>query len=87
MLSAPVNRILWSVQAGVVIGCAGLGLIYISGRQIPEIAQPLFAMGSLALAIGAGFVASAAVSYFLSRRLGLVTRPAEPTVETSTGPF
>jgi hypothetical protein len=86
-LGAPINRILWSVQVGVVIACAGVGLLYISGRQITEIAQPLFAMGSLSLAIGAGFVASAAVSYFLSRRLGLFTRPdaAAPGQETADG--
>jgi hypothetical protein len=74
-LGAPINRILWSVQAGVVIACAGLGLLYVSGRQIPEISQPLYAMGSLALAVGLGFVVSAIVSYFLSRRLGLVDGP------------
>ena len=75
-VSAPINRILWSVQLGIVVACGGLGLLFISRQQMPEIAQPLFALGSLALAIGAGFVASAAVSYFLSRRLGLVSTSA-----------
>jgi hypothetical protein len=86
-LNAPVNRILWSVQVGVVIACGGLGLLYVSGHQMPEVAQPLFAMGSLALAIGVGFVASAAVSYFLSRRLGLVSgpQPASPAADSPDG--
>lgn len=85
-LNAPVNRILWSVQAGVVIACAGFGLLYVSGRQVPEIAQPLFAMGALALAVGAGFVASAIVSYFLSRRLGLVSGPDAGMAAPAAGP-
>jgi hypothetical protein len=71
-VSAPINRILWSVQLGVIIAAGALGLIYISGREIQEIGRPLFAMGSIGLAVGVGFVVSALVSYLLSRRLGLV---------------
>ena len=71
-VSAPINRILWSVQAGVVIAAGSLGLLFVSGREIHEIGRPLFAMGSVGLALGAGFVVSALVSYLLSRRLGLV---------------
>jgi len=33
--------------------------------------QGLSAIGILALALGAGFILSAAISYFLSQRLGL----------------
>lgn len=71
-VSAPINRMLWSVQLGVIIAAGALGLLYISGREIQEIARPLFAMGSVGLAVGVGFVVSALVSYLLSRRLGLV---------------
>jgi hypothetical protein len=70
-LSAPFGRILWSVQAGLVAVAAGVGLIFTSGRVDPEAQQPLFTMGVFALSIGVGFVASAVVSYALSRRLGL----------------
>jgi hypothetical protein len=81
-VSAPINRILWSVQAGVVIAAGSIGLLYISGREIEEIGRPLFAMGSVGLALGAGFVVSALVSYVLSRRLGLVAdRPAPAPVD------
>jgi len=81
-VSAPINRILWSVQLGVIIAAGSLGLLYISGREIQEIGRPLFAMGSIGLAVGVGFVVSALVSYLLSRRLGLVadrsaTAPAD----------
>jgi len=76
-LSAPIGRILWSVQAGCVIAFAGAGLVYASGRfasnpTFTDLGLPIFVMGTTALAIGVGFVASAAVSYVLSRRLGLL---------------
>jgi hypothetical protein len=81
-VSAPINRILWSVQVGVIVAAGSLGLLYISGREIQQIGRPLFAMGSVGLALGTGFVVSALVSYLLSRRLGLVadrsaTAPAD----------
>jgi hypothetical protein len=50
---------------------AGVGLVFTSGRVDLEAQQPLFTMGAFALSIGIGFVASAVVSYALSRRLGL----------------
>ncbi len=70
-LGAPVSRILWSVQAGVVLAVAGLGLLFVSGRVIPEVAEALWVFGVLALALGLGFVFSAFVAYFISRRMGL----------------
>ncbi len=57
---------------------AGLGLLFVSGRVVDEVSQPLFAIGVLALAIGAGFVVSAAASFLLSRRLGLFEAPPAP---------
>jgi hypothetical protein len=77
-VGAPFSRILWSVQIGVVIAAGALGLLFVSGRVIEEVAQPLFAIGVLALALGAGFVVSAAASFLLSRRLGLFDLPAGP---------
>jgi hypothetical protein len=38
---------------------------------------PLQSIGILALALGAGFIVSAIISYVLSRRLGLLEVPAE----------
>ncbi len=70
-LGAPLNRVLWSVQAGVVLALAGVGLLFISSRAIPDIAPGLWAIGILALALGAGFIVSAAIAYLLSSRLGL----------------
>jgi len=71
-IGAPFGRILWSVQAGLVLAAGGFGLQYVSGRVNNDAAQPIFAMGILAVALGIGFVLSALVSYAMSRRLGLI---------------
>ena len=76
-IAAPVGRILWSVQAGVVLAAGGFGLLYISGNVIEEVAPTVFAMGVLAIAFGSGFVVSAGVAYLLSQRLGLLEAPAK----------
>jgi hypothetical protein len=72
-VGAPFGRIFWSVQAGTVLLLTGLGLQFIGQRQQwEEIAQPLWSMGILVVAVGLGFLISAGASYFLSRRLGLL---------------
>jgi ABC-type multidrug transport system fused ATPase/permease subunit len=81
-VSAPVGRILWSVQVGLVLAAAGFGLQYVSRSIEKTVAQPLFAMGVLAISIGIGFVVSAIVSYVLSRRLGLWETAAAPVDAT-----
>jgi hypothetical protein len=69
--NAPLSRVMWSIQIGVIIAAASLGVLLVSGRFEKESAQELFALGMIGASIGAGFIASAAVSLFLSRRLGL----------------
>jgi hypothetical protein len=77
-IAAPFARILWSIQAGVVLSVVGLGLLFVSGRSADEIAQGLFVMGVLVLALGIGFAVSAVVSYGISKRLGLLDqRPVQ----------
>ena len=76
ILSAPFSRILWSVQAGVVLAIAGAGLLYVSTRFIDEPAQFFMVIGVLSVALGAGFIVSAVAAYALSRRLGLLDPPA-----------
>lgn len=71
-VSAPIGRILWSVQIGVVVIAAGIGLQIISTMIDREVAQPMLALGVLAAAIGGGFLLSAFISYILSKRLGLI---------------
>jgi hypothetical protein len=71
-VGAPINRILWSLQLGVVIAAAGFGLRYVSGQVPPDPSQALSAIGGLAVALGLGFILSAGISYMLSRHLGLL---------------
>jgi hypothetical protein len=79
-IAAPLGRILWSVQVGVVLVIGGLGFQFVSGRVIQEVAEGLWMIGVLAVAFGLGFVLSGVVSYALSRRLGLL----EPTTPLAT---
>jgi hypothetical protein len=75
-VSAPLNRILWSVQAGIVLVVGGLGFQFVSGRIMPEIAEGLWTLGVLGTAFGLGFILAGAFSFVMSRRLGLLERPA-----------
>jgi hypothetical protein len=68
---AAAGRILRSIQAGLVLGLVGVGLLLIRDR-IPDGVEPLLVFGTLGLTIGAGFVVSAFVSYVLSKHLGLM---------------
>jgi hypothetical protein len=72
-VTAPVNRILWSVQAGVVLAVAGAGLWIAKNGIIDEAAQALRVVAVLVMALGIGFVLSALAAYLLSRQLGLVS--------------
>ncbi|MEN3337143.1 MAG: hypothetical protein V7647_819 [Acidobacteriota bacterium] len=75
-MSAPLSRILWSVQAGIVLLVLGAGFLQVS-RQFANDPQQLFSVaGILSLAFGAGFIVSALAAYGLSRKLGLLDRPA-----------
>lgn len=82
-VSAPVGRILWSLQVGVVLFAIGLGLQLVSGRLAADVAVSISTMGVLGICGGFGFAASAVVAWIVSRRLGIL--PAGPAeVETGT---
>ena len=73
--NAPVTRILWSLQAGLVLGALGMGFWIVQTRANAEFAEGFWIMGVLIAALGFGFVASAIVAYVISARMGLVNRP------------
>jgi len=75
-VGAPLGRILWSVQAGLVLAAFGIGLQVVSVRFSDDASQPLHALGVLGIAVGVGFVVSAMISFMISRRLGLIEQPA-----------
>ena len=70
-MGSPISRVLWSVQGGVVLTAAGIGMNYVSRHIDPEHADPIFTLSVIVLSIGLGFLASAALSYWMSQRLGL----------------
>ena len=74
-IGAPLSRILWSVQVGVVLAVGGLGLLYVSSRFTEEPAQFFMVIGVVTIALGVGFMMSAVAAYALSRRLGLMESP------------
>ncbi|HEX5217393.1 MAG TPA: hypothetical protein VFV98_18155 [Vicinamibacterales bacterium] len=78
-ISAPFSRILWSIQAGLVLACAGIGFLFIKGQMVEEVAQMMMAIGTLAISIGIGFALAATVSYVLSQRLGLFEKRTPAT--------
>ena len=67
---APMPRVLWSIQIGLIAAAAGLGMLLVSGRFDHDTARGFFAMGTIAACVGGGFILSAIVSMALSRRLG-----------------
>lgn len=69
---APVNRILWSLQAGIVLVALGIGFWFARVNVFPEVAESFYVLGVIAMALGAGFAVSAVASFFISTRLGLV---------------
>jgi hypothetical protein len=71
-MTAPFSRILWSVQAGIVLVLTGIGLLYVSSTLTDEPAQFFMVIGVVTLALGGGFIVSAVAAYALSRKLGLL---------------
>lgn len=69
--ASPFGRILGGVQIGIVLAASGVGLRLVASNLGGNAAIPIAAVGTFGIAIGVGFVLSAAVSWFLSRRLGL----------------
>lgn len=70
--SAALTRVVWSLQAGIVLCAVGVGFLVLGRTALSEAAQGLSIISTLALALGLGFVVSAGVSYTISTRHGLI---------------
>ncbi len=71
-IGAPLRRILWAIEIGVVMVCLGGG-IYFARTSVPaDISLVLFAVSIVVTSLGIGFVLAAVASYALSRRLGVL---------------
>ena len=70
-ISAPIGRIFWSLQAGLVMIALGIGFNLVSLRVKPPAAEGLYGVGIIGLMVGIALVISAIIFYVLSRRFGL----------------
>ena len=74
-MASPELRILRGVQSGVVLASLGLGL-YIYGwfsAEVPaEVINTTNAIATILFALGVGFLVAAALSYRLSKQMGLL---------------
>lgn len=70
-MPGPVARVLTPLQIGVVMTLLGLGLILVR-YSVPDAAAPLLVLGTIVLTPGIGFIISAAITWTLARRLGLM---------------
>jgi hypothetical protein len=69
----PVARILNAIQAGAITTFFGIAILLArNATRDSDTGQVLIIVGSVALAIGLGFLASAAVAYYLCKSWGLL---------------
>jgi hypothetical protein len=75
--AAPQLRILRSLQTGLVLLALGIGLFMLTNRREfgLDAMDGLMVTATAATAIGSGLVVSTAMSYVLSKRMGLMDRP------------
>jgi hypothetical protein len=72
MPQAPYTKIIWALQAGIVLFCFGGALLWLRSHvSVPNV-DGFTILGALSIAVGMGFGVSAAASYFLSRSFGLM---------------
>lgn len=76
--NTPWSRPMWSVQIGIIVASAGVGMMLVSIGLDKDAAQAFFSLGVIAFCTGAGFITSAAVSIVLSRRLASWQEPITP---------
>jgi hypothetical protein len=82
-VAAPYGRILLSVQAGVLLIALALGFMWVSSRAIEEVKEVFMGLSIVGMALGLGCVVSAAASYALSRKLGLLPDRAERSAQSA----
>jgi hypothetical protein len=73
---SPFRRILGAVQTGLVLVSVGIGLLLLAatGGYGSDGRDGFTFLGGMSLAVGLGFLASAAAAWLLSKRWGLIGR-------------
>jgi hypothetical protein len=67
----PRDRILVSVQTGVVFVTVGLGLFLVGGRTTGDEHEVIRVISVILLSLGVGLVLSSAASFWVARHLGM----------------
>ena len=70
--SAPVGRIIWSMQAGIVLVALGGGLWVVQASALDEVRQALAVIQAIVGSVGVGLIVSALAAYLVSGRLGIL---------------
>ena len=70
--TAPVSRIIWSMQAGIVLMALGGGLWFVQTNAIEEVRQAILVIQTIAGSVGVGLLVSAVAAYVVSGRLGIL---------------
>jgi hypothetical protein len=75
-VSSPFGKILFGLQAGLVLFCFGVAMVFLSHHVDTNGSPGLIILGIGAIGLGLGFLTASAASLFVSRKLGLI--PSEP---------
>jgi hypothetical protein len=74
-VSSPYGRILFGIQAGLVLFFFGIAMIFV--QRFANVGFPGFIIvGTGAIGLGLGFLTASAASLFVSRKLGLISPAA-----------
>jgi hypothetical protein len=68
----PYAKIIGALQAGIVLFFFGTAMLWLRGHVSATNVDGFTVFGALSIAVGLGFVFSAAASYYLSRSFGLL---------------
>ena len=65
----PRDRILRSVEMGIVLAFLAAGLLFLASRADPAVREPFIVAGVIELSLGLGFLVAAVVSFGVVRSM------------------
>jgi hypothetical protein len=80
-VSSPYARILFGIQAGLVLLCFGIAMVVLSHHVNTDGNPGLIIIGIGAIGLGLGFLTASAASLLVSRKLGLIPHDAHSSRE------
>jgi hypothetical protein len=70
---SPFGRILFGVQAGIVLFCFGVAMLFVH-HHVDDYGSGFMILGTGAIGLGIGFLFASVASIAVSRQLGLISR-------------